>query len=313
MASTAAPTAPLPLRPVMDERVWGSTALGPWYPAPQPGKPIGEAWLTAANCVVEAGPLQGATLAELTRSAPRAFGANSADGFPLLVKVLFPREKLSVQVHPDDTGAQALGMPNGKTECWYILSAEPGATVAVGLRQPLSAQQIREAIASGVIEQEMRHLPVKAGDMIFVDAGTIHALGPGVIVLETQQYSDATFRLYDYCRPRELHLDAGLKAARSITQAGHVAPVPMPGFLRLIASPYFLVDRFALEPGAPASTGAAASMQIFVALENGVSLSSEHQQLTALPAGHAVVLPANSGAWNLVATSSAAVIRIQQP
>ncbi|MES2391879.1 MAG: type I phosphomannose isomerase catalytic subunit [Acidobacteriota bacterium] len=313
MSTPANQPAPIPLRPIMDERVWGSTTLGPWYPAPEPGKPIGEAWLTAANCVVEAGPRQGATLAELTSAAPQAFGANSAGGFPLLVKVLFPREKLSVQVHPDDAGAQTLGMPNGKTECWYILSADPGATVAVGMREPLTAEQMREAIANGSIEEAMRHIPVEAGDMIFVDAGTVHALGPGVIVLETQQYSDATYRLYDYGRPRELHLDAGLKAARAVTQAGRVAAVAMDGFTRLIASPYFLVDRFSLEPDKAATAAASTSMQIFVALNDDCSLKSESGELTALPPGHAVVLPANAGEWTLIASTKAEVIRMAQP
>ena len=313
MSTPAFPPAPLPLRPIMDERVWGSTTLGPWYQAPEPGKPIGEAWLTAANCVVEAGPQQGATLAELTSAAPQAFGANSAGGFPLLVKVLFPREKLSVQVHPDDAGAQALGMPNGKTECWYILSADPGATVAVGMLKPLTADEMRAAIADGTIESAMRHVPVKAGDMIFVDAGTVHALGPGVIVLETQQYSDATFRLYDYGRPRELHLDAGLKAARPVTQAGPVEPVAMDGFTRLITSPYFLVDRYTLEPGAAATVAASTSMQIFVALSDGCSLENASGTSSALPPGHAVVLPANAGDWSLIVTAKATVIRMAQP
>jgi mannose-6-phosphate isomerase len=313
MSSPSAQSSPIALRPIMDERVWGSTTLGPWYPTPEPGTPIGEAWLTAQNCIAESGSEPGATLADLTLQNRSALGANSIGGFPLLVKVLFPREKLSVQVHPDDAGAHALGMPNGKTECWYILSADPGATVAIGLREPLSLEAMREHIADGTIEADLRHIPVKAGDMLYLDAGTVHALGPGIIVLETQQYSDATFRLYDYGRPRELHLDAGLKATRMMTQAGPVAPIAMDGFIRLIASPYFLVDRFSLAANSTASPAHSTAMQIFVALHEGCTLINPTGASTPLAPGHAVVLPANSGEWNLHATATADVIRIAQP
>ena len=135
--------------------------------------------------------------------------------FPLLVKLLFPEDKLSVQVHPDDAQAQAMGQPRGKTECWYVLEAEPGATIALGLKPGATADAVRAAIAAGTLEEWMEWVPVAVGDMVFVDAGTVHAIGPGVVLLETQQTCDITFRMYDYGRPRELHVEQALRVMKT--------------------------------------------------------------------------------------------------
>ena len=225
-SSTAQPAPavaePVTLAPILVERIWGVDSLAPWHIGGANAS-IGEIWLTAETCVAEVGAGKGHTLAELTAAAPVAFGDPRGEGFPLLIKLLFPREKLSVQVHPDNAQAQALGMPRGKTECWYVLEAQPGAEVAVGFREPLSTEQIAASIQDGSIEGKLRMLPVKAGDMVFVDAGTVHAIGPGMVVLETQQYSDTTYRLWDYGRPRELHVEAGMAVTRTDTKAGLVS------------------------------------------------------------------------------------------
>jgi mannose-6-phosphate isomerase len=211
-AEAAATLGPVTLAPIFQERIWGVDALPAWYSRPGGLGPIGEVWLTAETCTVTGGPLAGKSLAEITREHPKLFGGTAEGAFPLLMKILLPREKLSVQVHPNDVEAQAFGQPRGKTECWYVLSAEPGASVAVGLNDPLTTEQIHAAIEDETLEDHLRYIPVHAGDMVFVDAGTIHAIGPGMVVLETQQYSDITYRLYDYGRPRELHVQAGLGA-----------------------------------------------------------------------------------------------------
>src|SRR6202044_255648 len=151
----------------------------------------------------------------MTRRFPEAFAGGDSAEFPLLVKTLFPREKLSVQVHPNDAQAGALGLGRGKTECWYVLSAEPGAELALGFRGEISNEEIKTAIANGTLEEKLNYLPVKAGDMVFVDAGTVHSIGPGMVILETQEYSDITYRLYDFGRPRELHVDAGVAVGLS--------------------------------------------------------------------------------------------------
>jgi mannose-6-phosphate isomerase len=129
---------------------------------------------------------------------------------PLLVKWLFTSEKLSIQVHPSDDQAQARGLPSGKEECWYIVDAQPGAVLGIGTTRPLAPDELRAASLSGEIEQLIDWKPVKAGDYFYIPAGTVHAIGAGITLVEVQQYADITYRLYDYGRPRELHLEDGV-------------------------------------------------------------------------------------------------------
>lgn len=138
------------------------------------------------------------------------YESEGAEQLPILLKWLFTSEKLSIQVHPDDAQAQARGMPSGKEECWYIVDAEPGAVLGMGTKRPLSADELRAASLSGEIEQLMDWRSVKAGDYFYIPAGTVHAIGAGITLVEVQQYADITYRLYDYGRPRELHLDDGV-------------------------------------------------------------------------------------------------------
>ncbi len=233
---------PFKLQPKFSERIWGRPNLRPWYESTGTDALVGEAWLTGPECVVATGEMAGKTLAEVMSEL-------GAEEFPLLVKMLFPNEKLSVQVHPDDEEARAIGQARGKTECWYVLEAEPGATVMLGLKPGAGPDEVRIAVADGTMEQLMEHVPVCVGDMVFVDAGTVHAIGPGVVLLETQQTSDVTYRLYDYGRPRELHLEQGLGVMKTNTRAGKIAPRTMSGFTQLIEEQYFTVDRFELAGG----------------------------------------------------------------
>lgn len=152
---------------------------------------------------------------------------SAADQLPILVKWLFTSEKLSIQVHPNDEQAQIRGMLSGKEECWYIVDAVPGAVLGMGTSQPLTGEQLRAASLSGEIEQMMDWKPVKAGDYFYIPAGTVHAIGAGITLVEVQQHADITYRLYDYGRPRELHLDDGVAvsvaAPYADSRAGHAA------------------------------------------------------------------------------------------
>ena len=300
---------PVSLRPFFSERIWGVQSLPRWYPQPQSGKPVGEAWLTAESCLVDKGEYAGLTLAEMTRRFPSQFAGGDSAQFPLLIKTLFPQEKLSVQVHPNDAQAAALGLGRGKTECWYVLSAEPGAELALGFREQFPEAEIRAAIAAGTLEQMLNYLPVKTGDMVFVDAGTVHSIGPGMVILETQEYSDITYRLYDFGRPRELHVDAGLAVTRTSSRAGLVTPVARDGFERLVASEYFVVDRFEVS-GQGRSLGLSEKMQMLFALSEEVSVTSE-QGSTPLSPWHVLVLPAEGVEYSL--RGAGQVIRIAQP
>ena len=237
---------PLKLKPVFAERVWGRTSLKPWYDETGTEEKVGEAWLTGPECEVVGGEHDGRKLKDVAQQCAGTLG----DGeFPLLVKMLFPDEKLSVQVHPDDEQAKALGLKRGKTECWYVLEAESGAEVACGLKHGVEIADVEAAVADGTLEEKLVMLPVEKGDMVFVDAGTVHAIGPGVTLLEVQQTCDVTYRLFDYGRPRELHLEKGLAVVKTKTNAGKRLAKDGDGFTRLIHEKYFVVDRFEVPAG----------------------------------------------------------------
>src|SRR5437868_6148454 len=164
---------PLLLLPEFHARPWGARDLAPIYDKKVDGSedPIGEAWLTGDACRIANGPLAGRTLAEVARESGAALTGSAApvaDRFPLLIKFLFPREKLSVQVHPDDAGARAIGEACGKTECWYVLAAEPGAQVALGLKSGVEHQEVAAAIQETRLEPLLNWINVKPGEMIYV-------------------------------------------------------------------------------------------------------------------------------------------------
>jgi len=239
--------APFRLEPKFVERIWGSSDLHPWFDMHASSTPIGEVWLTGDECRVETGELSGKTLGAVFAQHSRAMLGTGAPTWaagmsPLLLKVIFAKEKLSVQVHPDDLLAQKYGQPRGKTECWYALEAESGAEVATGLRPGTTLEDVQRGVEDGTLEDRLTILPVSKDDMIFVDAGTVHAIWPGSILLETQQNSDITYRLYDYGRPRELHVAKALEAIRLQTEAGKVEPVELLGRTILVERTYFCVE-----------------------------------------------------------------------
>jgi mannose-6-phosphate isomerase len=292
--------------------------LSPWYDF-RPTEPIGEAWLTGPQCLIETGDQQGRTLSELAEAYPDALlgpHRNEVGDYPLLVKILFPHEKLSVQVHPDDKLAQQIGEPRGKTECWYVLEAQPGAAIALGLKAGSTVEAMRKAIGDHTLEAMLEQVPVVKGDMIFVDAGTVHAIGPGVVLLETQQTSDITYRLYDYGRPRELHIDRGLAATRLHTAAGKVAPKAEGARVRLIEQKYFSVDRIDLDNKSPFLSKAPAGVpHSLVAVEGAAVLYAEGCDPVDLMLGRAVVVPAAIPSYRLESAGAgvASVVRSQQP
>ncbi len=303
---------PFGLKPWFSERVWGRRDLRPWYEETGTTELVGEAWLTGPECEVTTGPLVGRPLGLVAEEfGEELLGIAGGGEFPLLVKILFPNEKLSVQVHPDDVQAQAMGQPRGKTECWYVLEAKPGATVALGLKPGVTAAGMEAAITDGTLEQMLEQVAVKPGDMVFVDAGTVHAIGPGVVLLETQQTSDTTFRLFDYGRPRELHVQQGLAVTKFKTRAGKVVPREMDGFVRLIEEQYFTVDRFELEPveeirvrmGGPGC---------LVGLSGKVAVITPNQEIELLP-GQAVVVPVDCPEVILEAEDGGSLLRCFSP
>jgi mannose-6-phosphate isomerase len=198
------------LLPTLSERPWGVTSLAPWIDAQVP-ECIGEAWFSATGNQTSLG----ATLGSVIAADPAGvLGTGAFPGSePLLVKLLFTSARLSVQVHPDDEYARAHHGSAGKTEAWHVLRAGPGAELGLGFTRRLVVDEAREAARNGEIEHLVAWRPVSAGETFLVPAGTVHAIGPDLTILEVQEPSDVTYRLYDYGRPRELHLDHGFTVA----------------------------------------------------------------------------------------------------
>lgn len=296
---------PMLMLPAFDPRPWGTLDLSPIYSNRKFEEKIGEAWLTGDDCKVANGPLTGQTLSQVSKSYQRGLvgdAARDAQRFPLLSKFLFPHEKLSVQVHPDDAQALKVGEPWGKTECWYVAHAKPGAQIGLGLKPGVSVTQLETAIAEKRAEELLNWLNVYTGDMIYVAGGTVHTLGPGSVIVETQQQSDTTYRLYDYGRPRELHLKAGLAAVKTNAASGKVvrpAPTQIDRSRNrqslLVAAPYFVVDMFEMKDVQEFSTrddSGKSSAQIFVVVEGCGVVESESAEPVTMAKGDAVVVPA---------------------
>jgi mannose-6-phosphate isomerase len=262
---SAWPISPEPFRiePIFSERLWGARSLAPFFPEMHDLKsPVGEAWLTAVDCRIADGPLVGRTLGQAWKEMTIGWRGSEFQGetdFPLLLKFIFPTDKLSIQVHPDDAYAavhEAAAGGRGKTEMWYVVSAEPGARLLAGLKPGVTKERVLSALTDQTLEDLFQSHEVHAGDTYFIPAGTPHTIGPGMVICEVQEYSDLTYRLYDYERvdangkPRELHIDKALEVINyNATIGGKVELRPLRTFqkqlwLDLVECPYFSTSRF---------------------------------------------------------------------
>lgn len=266
---------PYRLKASLHERPWGTMSLGPWFPKPECR--TGEVWLTAQ------------------------------ESLPLLIKFLFTSEPLSVQVHPNDEYARKNEHGSlGKTEMWYILAAEPGATVALGFRERITPERLREAAISGEIKDLLNFVPVQAGDTIFTPAGVVHAIGPGVTLLEIQEQSDITYRLYDYGRGRQLHLERGIEVSDPAPPPPAVQPCKLDEVRTLLAScAYFVTEHWKLS-GVYEPVPIPGVCHILIALEGAGTINGERFQ-----AGEAWHVP--QGRLRLEADENAVLISTYAP
>ena len=305
---------PFLLLPIFDERPWGVRDLRPIY-TKIVKEPIGESWLTWGDSCIANGPFAGRTLGEIAREYRRDLVGSAAvyeDRFPLLVKFLFPAEKLSVQVHPDDAGAQRVGQPYGKTECWYVLKAEPGAQVALGLKPGTTLEEFEASIRENRAEALLNWINVNSGDMLYVTAGTVHTIGGGMILVETQQASDITYRLYDYGRPRELHIQDGIAAIKLGSRAGKVVRDNEGDPNMLVRSPFFQVEKIMLREPLQASVSPE-SPHIVVAIEGAGIIESAGMEPVSFTKGEAVVVPACVPAYTVRPLWELEVMRMSLP
>jgi mannose-6-phosphate isomerase len=299
------PLYPLRFEPIYQYRLWGGRRFADLLSAPLPDGPVGEAWLLSDRedhqSRVANGPLTGQTIGDLlTRWPTQMLGslAGRFPRFPLLLKFLDAREMLSVQIHPSDRQAADMGLgDSGKTEAWVVLEAEPDSCIYAGLKPGTTADDLRKAVATTTVADRLASFTPRAGDGVLLEAGTVHALGGGVVVFEVQQNSDLTFRLYDWDRSdpvtgqrRELQVEQAL--ASTDFSAGPVVPVP-PADDELFRCEHFAVRR--RRSDSRFGVGAKGTPRIVVCIGGEGEL--EHDQgVVAVRKGDVVLLPAVVGA-----------------
>jgi mannose-6-phosphate isomerase len=302
---------PIKLRASLHETIWGGRNLAAIAGKPVPeGGQVGESWETETGNLALNEPYQGKSLGQLVDElgetllgwrSIEVFGSR----FPLLTKFIDAHDKLSVQVHPDDAYAREHERGNlGKTEAWYILHSEPGAQLILGLERPATVDEVRRAIQETRLEALLHSFPVRPGDVVFVPAGTVHAIGAGIVLYEIQEYSDITYRLYDYGRlqangqPRQLHVEQSLAVMQyGPALADTVRPVPLPGDDRearrrvLVACRYFVLEEVDLN-GRWTAPVPPASCQIVSVLAGWCEVAAEQGPPINLALGETAVLPA---------------------
>jgi len=299
---------PLRLQAVYQSYLWGGHRLRERLGRDDaPGGIVAESWEVTDRpdgmSVVRNGPLAGRTLRELIESDPDSLlgTARGSGCFPLLIKVLDAAQTLSVQVHPNDETAAEFG-GEAKTEMWYVLDADPGAVVYCGLKEGVTPEAFRAAIADNRLEQWMKTLPVKPGDAIFVPGGRVHAIGAGCLLLEVQQNSNTTYRIYDWGRVgadgkgRELHIEQAMQVSlwhdpgTAMTPAVPLEAVDGAARVKVMQSPYFRLEKWRLD-GPVSLQNDGSGFQVLFAVKGSFQVSANGETVE-VPEGSSVLLPA---------------------
>jgi mannose-6-phosphate isomerase len=320
---------PFRIEPIFVPRIWGARSLAPLYPEKSNlQEPIGEVWLTGVDCKVVSGPFAGKTLGEAWREMPPEWlGTRFTEpgDFPILIKFIFPNDKLSIQVHPDDAYAaaheQAAG-GRGKTEMWHAVSAEAGAQVLVGLKPQVDREKFLTALKSKTLESLFESLPVHEGDTFFVPAGTPHTIGPRMLLCEVQEYSDLTYRVYDYGRvdaqgkPRDLHVDKALEVTKfGGCRGGRVVPLQLPAEhvskILLAACSHFAAERWDFLVTVP-SESLRERFEMFIILAGTGYIHWQGSPLM-YGRGQCWLIPASLGGFSLQPEQKSTVIRTYVP
>lgn len=293
---------PLTFIPLFRERIWGGRRLAELFGKNlPPGTSIGESWeladLPNGQSVVANGPLKGQTLrAVMKQYSPQITGKSDfADPFPLLIKFLDAEDVLSVQVHPDAQACRKTGTGQPKTECWYIVAAQPGAVIYNGLKPGTTRQAFEQAIRSGSCADLLNRVPVEVGQCHFLPSGRCHAIGAGLVIAEIQQPSDTTYRVFDWNRtdadtgrPRQLHIDQALQSINFDNPP--VAPPTTIG--RLVDAPEFKVDKGHQTPGCEVLLKSG-TMRVVVVLSGAGQIIAQSVDAVPLGAGQTLLVPAD--------------------
>jgi mannose-6-phosphate isomerase len=320
---------PARLEPTFSSRPWGSLSLAPLFPEKTNlAELIGEAWMTGNESRFAGGPFAGRKLGRAWPEMPPEWAGTRVERcgiFPLLVKFIFTEDKLSVQVHPDDAYAarheQAAG-GRGKTEMWYVIRARAGAEMRVGLKPEVTREKFRCAIEQGNAEECLERVPVRAGDAIFVPAGTAHTIGPGLVLCEIQEHSDLTYRVYDYNRrdsqgrARTLHVEKALEVMRFGKQCGgklHPDSEQRGGLTlsTLVACPYFVTEKWEFA-GKISAAASPEHFDLLIFIEGNGTIHSNGGDAEYAPA-QAWMLPAALGEYQLAPKVATALLRTWAP
>lgn len=304
---------PFLLDPALHVKVWGGRKLATLMDKSLPtDEPYGESWEMHDSAQVANGPLAGRTLGDVLADYGHDLVGpdnDSAEGLPLLAKFLDARDWLSVQLHPDDAQARELeGEPRGKTEAWYVIAAEPGAQLVIGVQPGTTPQQMAEAIKNNTLESLLVYADVVPGDVLFIRAGTIHALGPGLLIYEIQQSSDLTYRLYDWGRvgldgqPRTLHIDKGTQVANlgALPQIVHTA-ADTAQVVDILREQYFTTQLFQLNDANGTHLSLDTSGQrfhILTCIEGAARITTDDTEVE-LAKGRTALIPASQGTYRL--------------
>lgn len=324
---------PLRFHPILRYYIWGGEKLASQLGKPVPaGQTCAESWEICDRgtdqSVVAHGPLAGVTLGELVRQRPvELFGRHAPpDRFPLLLKFLDARHTLSVQVHPDDAQAALLDPPDlGKTEAWIVLDAEPDAVIYAGLLPGVDPETLAQAIEEGNCQRCLHRFRPRAGDCVFLPAGTVHALGGGLLVAEIQQSSDTTYRLFDWNRvgadgrPRPLHIREGLAAidfGRGPVDPCQPRPTSHPLASRLVACDQFVLDRWSFGQPSEVQVGGDNRFHVLAVLAGAATITGTEggdAAPIALRRGASLLLPASIGAVSIRAESGTSLMDAYLP
>lgn len=306
------PLYPLKFEPIFKTALWGGRRLATMFPSAAADGPLAEAWVLSDQgdnvSRVANGPFAGTPLRDLMqerRADLLGTAAGGHDEFPLLLKFIDARDRLSVQVHPDDDGARRLaGAPRGKTEAWVVARAEPGSEIYAGFRPGVTREQFENALAAGTTEALLHRFEPKVGDCLFLPAGIVHAIGGGLMVFEVQQTSDITFRLHDWGRvdpktgrPRELHVEQALACTDFASgprrpawpSLDHAGPVQRE---RLVQCEYFRLYRY--RGSRPFVHDGGGTGSVLVGLEGEITVRGGGREESLRP-GEVILLPAALG------------------
>jgi mannose-6-phosphate isomerase len=319
---------PSRLAPVFVPRIWGSRTLAPLFEGVPAKEPIGEVWLTGDACTFASGPLVGRSLGEAWAGLSAEWKGDrfqSAARIPLLVKFIFPEDKLSVQVHPDDEYARLHESASGgvgKTEMWYAVAARIGAELLLGLKPGVTTEAFRQALNTADVERCLSHLAVQAGDAFFVPAGTAHTIGPGILLCEVQEHSDITYRIFDYNRrqadgsTRPLHIRQALDVLQfgaqrcGRTRGLRIDDGPVQKTY-LAACSHFATEIWEFSETANGIT-CADCFELLVVLEGRGRIQWRSESMPCA-AGEAWLLPAALGEYHLIPQSRAKLLRAYVP